>query len=290
MIGAAQASAEQRWQMKWNFDHLESARAQPTSQRRVGSIDDIGIHIEHQAVASEALRVLDGHVDDVPLAQLTGQAVAQSSQARDRQSRARQAQGAVEVLRAVGERDWMHLRLAAKRPLQPADAFERGSVARDSDIDLVAIEQHVAAFQERGRSEVIVGRRRLLYIFQIPGLFLLPAVFFFLPTSGLGLAQWGIFVVGLATISQMSFFGNYLPRVYPIHLRGTGESFAANVGGRMIGTCAALVTTSLVAKMPGASVPVKLAYAAGVVGTVAYVISVVASFWLPEPSTEELPD
>jgi MFS family permease len=141
-----------------------------------------------------------------------------------------------------------------------------------------------------GLAAIIVGRRKLLHLFQIPGLFLLPAVFFLVPTSGLGLAQWGIFAVGLATISQMSFFGNYLPRVYPIHLRGTGESFAANVGGRMIGTCAALVTTSLVPSMPGASVPVKLAYAAGVVGTAVYVISVVASFWLPEPKTDDLPE
>ena len=42
------------------------------------------------------------------------------------------------------------------------------------------------------------------------------------------------------TVAQFSFWGNYLPRVYPTHLRGTGESFAANVGGRMIGTSAAL--------------------------------------------------
>ena len=48
------------------------------------------------------------------------------------------------------------------------------------------------------------------------------------------------------TIAQFSFWGNYLPRVYPTYLRGTGESFAANVGGRMIGTSAALLTTQLV--------------------------------------------
>ena len=104
------------------------------------------------------------------------------------------------------------------------------------------------------------------------------------------LAQWGIFVVGLVTVAQFSFWGNYLPRVYPTHLRGTGESFAANVGGRMIGTCAALVTTQLVTYMPGGSVPVRLAYAAGVVGTGAYVIGFIASFWLPEPKREELPE
>jgi hypothetical protein len=110
------------------------------------------------------------------------------------------------------------------------------------------------------------------------------------PTVGLSLAQWGIFFVGMATIAQFSFWGNYLPRVYPTHLRGTGESFAANVGGRMIGTCAALVTTSLVPYMWGGTVPLQLAHAAAVVGTVAYIIGVTASFWLPEPEQTELPD
>jgi hypothetical protein len=94
----------------------------------------------------------------------------------------------------------------------------------------------------------------------------------------------------MATIAQFSFWGNYLPRVYPTHLRGTGESFAANVGGRMLGTMAALVTVSLVSSMPGASLPERLAYASALVGTTAYVIGVAASFWLPEPKRQELPD
>ena len=135
----------------------------------------------------------------------------------------------------------------------------------------------------------IVSRRRLLHTFQIPGLLLLPPVFLFAATNSLTLLQWGIFVVGLATIAQFSFWGNYLPRVYPTHLRGTGESFAANVGGRMIGTCAALVTTQLVAAMPGTP-PAKLAYAAALVGTVVYIVGFVASFWLPEPKQQELPE
>jgi Na+/melibiose symporter-like transporter len=137
---------------------------------------------------------------------------------------------------------------------------------------------------------VIISRRRLLYVFLVPGLVTLPVVYLFTPVVGLALARWGIFIVGMATIAQFSFWGNYLPRVYPTHLRGTGEGFAANVGGRMIGTCAALVTTSLVPSMPGGSVPVQLAYAAALVGTSAYVIGFVASFWLPEPQREELPD
>ena len=108
--------------------------------------------------------------------------------------------------------------------------------------------------------------------------------------AGLTLAQWGIFIVGLLTIGQMSFWGNYLPRVYPTYLRGTGESFAANVGGRMIGTFGALVTVQLVPLMPGATVPIKLAYAAAIVGTTAYVIGYIASLWLPEPQKADLPD
>jgi hypothetical protein len=137
---------------------------------------------------------------------------------------------------------------------------------------------------------VIISRRQLLWLFQIPGLILVPLVFFLTPSAGLALAQWGIFLVGLATIAQFSFWGNYLPRVYPTHLRGTGESFAANVGGRMLGTMAALVTTSLVTSMPAGPVPIRLAYAAALVGTTAYVIGVIASIWLPEPKQSDLPD
>jgi MFS family permease len=136
----------------------------------------------------------------------------------------------------------------------------------------------------------IVGRRRLLRVFQVPGLVLLPLVFVFAAGSSVSTVQWGIFVCGLLTVAQFSFWGNYLPRVYPTHLRGTGESFAANVGGRMIGTSAALVTTTLVAYMPGSSPAEKLAWSAALVGLVVYVVGFTASFFLPEPQHEELPD
>jgi hypothetical protein len=170
-------------------------------------------------------------------------------------------------------------------------------------LDNVAREQTVTIvnwFQEAGGltgrlllaalAAVIISRRRLIWLFQIPGLVLLPLVFFLVPTQGLAWAQFGILLVGMATIAQMSFWGNYLPRVYPTHLRGTGESFAANVGGRMIGTYAAYVTTALVPSMPGATVPIKLASAAAIVGTAAYIVGVTASFWLPEPKKHDLPD
>jgi sugar phosphate permease len=136
----------------------------------------------------------------------------------------------------------------------------------------------------------IVSRRKLLRVFQLPGLVIVPFVFVWAAFDDLQLLYFGAFLAGLVTVAQFSFWGNYLPRVYPTHLRGTGESFAANVGGRMIGTMAALVTTSMVPSMPGATVPIKLAYAVAIVGTAAYVIGFAASFWLPEPKGEKLPD
>ena len=136
----------------------------------------------------------------------------------------------------------------------------------------------------------IVARRRLLRVFQVPGLVLLPLVFAFAAGSSVSAVQWGIFLCGLLTVAQFSFWGNYLPRMYPTHLRGTGESFAANVGGRMIGTSAALVTTTLVAYMPGSSPAEKLAWSAALVGLVVYVVGFTASFFLPEPKQQELPE
>lgn len=131
----------------------------------------------------------------------------------------------------------------------------------------------------------IVSRQRLLRIFLIPGALIVPLVFFIPAVSDLEMLKYGIFLVGLCTVSQFSFWGNYLPRVFPVHLRGTGESFAANVGGRIVGTSAAMVTTFIAANMD-----LKWAYAAGLVGTSIYVFAIILSFWLPEPKQEMLGD
>jgi MFS family permease len=136
----------------------------------------------------------------------------------------------------------------------------------------------------------IVSRRALLWVFQIPGLLVVPVVFYFAADSSVTWAKWGIFFAGLFTVSQFSFWGNYLPRMYPTYLRGTGESFAANVGGRMIGTFAAWVTPQLATSMAGGTPTRRLAYAAALVALVVYVGGVVTSFWLPEPKREELPE
>jgi nitrate/nitrite transporter NarK len=136
----------------------------------------------------------------------------------------------------------------------------------------------------------IVSRRLLLRMFQTPALVLFPIVFLIAATTSVDWLKWGIFLCGLVTVGQFSFWGNYLPRVYPTHLRGTGESFAANVGGRMLGTSAAFLTTSLVASMPGGSPSVQLAQAAALVSTAIIVIGALTATFLPEPAREELPE
>ena len=136
----------------------------------------------------------------------------------------------------------------------------------------------------------IVSRRSLLWIFQVPGLVVLPVVFLLAPHEPLAWTRWGIFAVAVCTVSQFSFWGNYIPKVFPTYLRGTGESFAANVGGRMIGTTAALATTSLAGSMPGSSPSMQMAYAAAAVGLLVYAIGFIASFWLPEPGKDGMLD
>ncbi|MGH9319390.1 MAG: MFS transporter [Vicinamibacteria bacterium] len=135
----------------------------------------------------------------------------------------------------------------------------------------------------------IVSRRLLLRVFQVPGLIIVPLVFLYSAVGDLGLLKWGVFLAGFVTVAQFSFWGNYIPRVYPTHLRGTGESFAANIGGRMLGTSAALVTTQLSNVVPGATPPMKLAYAAALVGFLVYFGGFLLSFFLPEPP-EKLPE
>lgn len=136
----------------------------------------------------------------------------------------------------------------------------------------------------------IASRRTLIRLFQVPGLVIMPIVFAYAVTTNLSLTYAGLFIAGLLTVGQFSFWGNYLPRVYPLHLRGTGESFAANIGGRLIGTSFAWVTATLAATewMPGGNPATKLAYTAAGIGFLVYLGGFIASFWLPEPKSEAL--
>jgi len=139
----------------------------------------------------------------------------------------------------------------------------------------------------------ILSRRRLLRLFQIPGLILIPLVYLFpaagnMPSHNVEWLRAGLFVAGFFTIAQFSFWGNYLPRMYPTHLRGTGESFAANVGGRMVGTAANPLATqlavALLAAAPALPRSTGIAYAAAFVAFLVYAIGSVLTFFLPEPT------
>jgi MFS family permease len=137
---------------------------------------------------------------------------------------------------------------------------------------------------------VIVSRRKLIRLFQLPGLLVMPFTFAIAATTSLNWLYVGMFLAGFFTVGQFSFWGNYLPRVYPLYLRGTGESFAANIGGRLIGTSFAWLTATLAVTPDRAYAPFKVAYVAAAVGFSVYLVGFVASFWLPEPPKENLPD
>ncbi len=131
---------------------------------------------------------------------------------------------------------------------------------------------------------VVVSRRALLRMVLVPGLCLIPYVFFGPGMSSLEMFRISIFMVGITTVAQLNFLGNYLPRVFPVYLRGTGEGFAANVGGRMLGAGATFIVTHLAGVMPGATPGAQLAYAAGIMGMIVYSTALIASWWLPERS------
>ena len=133
-----------------------------------------------------------------------------------------------------------------------------------------------------------VSQRKLVRLFQVPGLLVMPIVFAFFGTTNLSGFYWGTMLAGMLTIGQFSFWGNYLPRVYPVHLRGTGESFAANIGGRLFGTLFAAVTATLAITPDSAFAPNKIALVAGAIGFSVYLVGFIASFWLPEPKREGL--
>ena len=132
----------------------------------------------------------------------------------------------------------------------------------------------------------IISRRALLRVFQIPALIFVPLLFWWISTSlgNVDTLIWikiGIFTAGLLTIAQFSFWGNYIPLVFPLHLRGTGESFAANIGGRVIGTAAAWITITLSASTPPS--PARIAVVGGCVAGVYVLLGAILTHWLPEP-------
>jgi MFS family permease len=136
----------------------------------------------------------------------------------------------------------------------------------------------------------IALQRRLLRLFLVPAVPVFAWVYFFAASHGLLFLKWGIFASALLMNGTFSFLWNYLPWVYPTHLRGTGEGFASNFGGRIFGGAAVLVTTRLANIIPSTSAPARMAYSAGTVAALAYSVALVGSCWLREPERAQLPD
>jgi MFS family permease len=135
-----------------------------------------------------------------------------------------------------------------------------------------------------------VSRRPMLRWLLWMGLAWFPFVFV---GPALGDADFFKYAVLLATLLvgvQYSFWGNYLPRVFPVHLRGTGEVFAFSVGGRVLAPVAALATTQLANVIPGATPTLKLAHSMALVAVAATLCALLLSRWLPEPGAELLND
>lgn len=133
----------------------------------------------------------------------------------------------------------------------------------------------------------IASSRALLRFFVIPGLIAFPLTYFVLYHQSASLFTWGIFACGLLVVAQFSYFGEYLPKIFPLHLRGTGGSFATNVGGRMIGTSGAYLTTNVIAPMLSSTPKADhYAMAAGIVGTAVFLLALILSAALPEPAKQ----
>lgn len=161
---------------------------------------------------------------------------------------------------------------------------------RDEEVAKVTIFQEVGGLVGRVLlavlALVIVSRQTLLRMFLIPAAIFVPLLFYWISTSykaedSLIWIKVGIFFAGLFTVAQFSFWGNYIPRVFPLHLRGTGESFAANIGGRILGTLAAFLTITFSASKPPDPGRIALAGAA-VAGGYAF-LGLILSWMLPEP-------
>ncbi|MFM9010479.1 MAG: MFS transporter [Planctomycetota bacterium] len=180
----------------------------------------------------------------------------------------------------------------AGKPVPPAGRLKAiAGNATDEAVATVTIWQEIGGLVGRVllafAAVRIASRRSLLRLFQWPALLIVPALFWWISTqlgnaASLPLVKAGIFVAGLVTVSQFSFWGNYIPLVFPTHLRGTGESFAANLGGRVLGTAAAWITLTLSAATPPD--PVRIALAGAAVAGAYALVGAVLTHWLPEPA------
>ncbi len=202
------------------------------------------------------------------------------------------------AVRAIAKEKGAEAMAAAKAAGKPDAVAQRemrqaAGNASDQTVAGVTLAQEIGGLVGRFLlavlAVVIISRRTLFRVFQLPALFFVPLYFWWVSgqlgnADSLTLIKVGIFVAGVLTVAQFSFWGNYIPLVFPVHLRGTGESFAANIGGRVLGTAAAWITLTLSASDRPDPARVALVGAC-VAGGYALVGAILTQF-LPEPKGE----
>jgi MFS family permease len=129
-------------------------------------------------------------------------------------------------------------------------------------------------------------QRRLLRTFLVPALVVIPFSFLYASSASVTAFKIATFAGTLLLTAQFSFLGNYLPRLFPTSLRGSGESVAINFGGRVLGTSAAFITPQLATLLDGPDPTMQLARAMAVVGFVVLLAGLTATHWMSEPAKQ----
>ena len=133
-----------------------------------------------------------------------------------------------------------------------------------------------------------VSRRPMLRWMLWAGLALFPLVFLGPALGDASTFKYAALLVTLVVGVQYSFWGNYLPRVFPLHLRGTGESFAIELRRARAGAVHRAGHATALQRDARATPTLKLAHSMALVAVVATICALLLSRRLPEPSAELL--
>jgi MFS family permease len=117
-----------------------------------------------------------------------------------------------------------------------------------------------------------LGRRRTFQLFLVCS-WLVTVGYMFLPLSGWGLILMGV-PFGFFTIGNYASLGPFFTELFPTAIRGSGQSFAYNVG-KAVGAVA-VSCIGILAQW------ISLAEAIGLVALLGYSIAIVATLLLPE--------